>query len=100
MPLHVPLLWYHSITLSFGIKVASFLPLCVLSMTQPKIDLWVSCSSRLDGIDPVLQTFDVNGWLNFFWIDKDLPNKQSVDKGFDIEDNGENIPINLKAMFG
>jgi len=43
----------------------------------------------------------VNGWLNFFWMDKDLESRPGVtkEKGLKIEDNGENQPINVDAMF-
>jgi len=68
----------------------------------PKIDLWYALNCRLDKIDPVEQTFAVNGWLNFFWIDKELDTRPEVTlekKTVKIEDNGENQPINVNAMF-
>ena len=67
---------------------------------QPlKTDVWVSVSLCLEKILLVEQQFRVTGWLNFYWLDPLLPSKQSVEPGFSIMDDGENIPINLNALF-
>ena len=68
----------------------------------PQFDLWYAINCTLEKIDCAGQQFEISGWLNFFWIDKDLESKpyfSQVGKFVAIEDDGENQPIKINALF-
>ena len=69
-----------------------------------KTDLWLSLRTHLISIDVVQQTFEVDTWLNLFWVDFDILQKGgsyiNEKKGLiEILDDGENQPIKLDSIF-
>ena len=78
-----------------------------MSYRIPRIPLWFSIRCHLEKINLAEQSFDVDGWLNFFWVDPYIF-EQGQGKSWEysaqtafinIEDDGKNQPINRHAMF-
>ena len=64
-----------------------------------KTPCWLSCELRLDDFCIKDQSFEITGWINVFWILKDIPQNEVLLKlitcGVDDKINGHNKRSNV-----